>query len=84
MTKFVKENFAYHGGYLTYDGKFVARFKYRGSPIKMGAFKAFLIKHVGVEEYFADLDAGISPLPAIEARGFTWTTRDGKTYPLPA
>ena len=28
MTKFTKENFSNSGGYVTYNGKFVARFKY--------------------------------------------------------
>ena len=43
MKDFKKENFDYSGGYLTYEGKFVARFKYRG-PITMAKFRNFLIK----------------------------------------
>ena len=42
MKDFKKENFDYSGGYLTYEGKFVARFKY-GGPITMAKFKNFLI-----------------------------------------
>ncbi len=30
MTKFDKSKFSYHGGYLMYGDKFVARFKHRG------------------------------------------------------
>lgn len=76
MTKFDKSKFNYHGGYLTYDGKFVARFKYRSSPIKMGPFKSFLIKNFTVEEYFGIYNEGRGPAPLqiLEAKGFTWMT----------
>ena len=58
MTKFVKSNFEYSGGYLHYntaDGerKFVARFK-RG-PITKAKFQAALIKYYDVDAYFARL-----------------------------
>ena len=80
MTRFTKDGFDYHGGYLTYQRKFVARFKYSRSPIKMAAFRNFLIKHMDVEQYFGHLEAGNSPLPIIEAYGFTWSAA-GKVYP---
>lgn len=52
---------------------FIARFKYSGSPIKMGAFKKFLIKNFTVEEYVAarnseGLDS--SPLRILQSKGF--------------
>ena len=57
MTKFVKSNFEYSGGYLHYntgtERKFVARFK-RG-PITKAKFQAALIKYYDVDAYFARL-----------------------------
>ena len=50
--KFDKAAFEYHGGYLTYKGEFVARFKYRG-PVGKAAFIRLLTKYYTVEEYFA-------------------------------
>lgn len=52
---------------------FIARFKYSGSPIKMGAFKKFLINNFSVEEYAEARKAeGIegSPLRILESKGF--------------
>ena len=52
---------------------FIARFKYSGSPIKMGAFKKFLINNFTVEEYVeARSKYGIdsSPLRILESKGF--------------
>ena len=66
MKDFKKENFDYFGGYLTYEGKFVARFKYRG-PITMAKFRNYLIKHFKVEEYFEAAEKS-SPLQAIFAK----------------
>lgn len=79
MTKFDKSKFNYHGGYLTYDGKFVARFKYRGGA-KMGPFKSFLIKNFTVEEYFAIYNEGRGPAPLqiLEAKGFDWMSPEMK------
>lgn len=53
---------------------FIARFKYRGSPVKMGAFKKFLIDNFTVEEYVEarsrdDFDS--SPLRILQSKGFT-------------
>ena len=66
MTKFAKNSFEYHGGYLHYttnagERKFVARFKHRG-PVTKAKFLAALIKHYTVEEYFAKASAGLPPL----------------------
>ncbi len=76
MTNFTKENLSTVGGYVQYhpyadnyyEGrKFVARFKYARS----GSFKAFLIKNFTVEEYFAQLDAGVAPLRIVEEKGYS-------------
>lgn len=55
MTAFVKENFHYFGKFLTYNNRFVARFKHRG-PVSKAAFLKELIKHHTVEEYFSILE----------------------------
>ena len=88
MTKFTKEGFDLHGGYLTYgpDRRFVARFKYRASDA--GTFRTFLIKNFTVEEYFAAYDdgRGTPPLKILEAKGYIlphirkWLKEKG--YPL--
>lgn len=52
---------------------FIARFKYRGSPVKMGAFKKFLINNFSVEEYAAARKVeGIdgAPLRILQNKGF--------------
>ena len=52
---------------------FIARFKYRGSPVKMGAFKKFLISNFTVEEYAAARKVeGIdgAPLRILQNKGF--------------
>lgn len=73
MTKFVKEQFESFGGYVHYrtvagEQKFVARFKHQ--PGAKGSFITFLIKNFEVEEYFARLEAGESPLPIVETKGY--------------
>ena len=79
MTRFVREQFEYHGGYLNYrlkadsysylDTKFVAQFKYASTSSK-GSWITFMIKHFTVEEYFAELATGKSPLPVMAAKGY--------------
>ena len=76
MTAFTKENLITEGKYLTYmpqgystryaDRKFVARFKVAG----VGSFATCLRKNFTVEEYFARMDAGESPLPIAESKGY--------------
>lgn len=84
MTKFIKEKFNDDGMYVTYDGKFVARFKYARSG--KGSFISFLIKNFTVEEYFAELDKGKAPLQILEAKDYLlphikkWLKEAG--YPL--
>ena len=76
-TAFTKENLIIEGKYLTYipqgigqtqwpDRKFVARFKVAG----IGSFATCLRKNFTVEEYFGRLDAGESPLPIAESKGY--------------
>jgi hypothetical protein len=75
-TPFTKENLITEGKYLTYmpqgydtpyaDRKFVARFKVAG----IGSFATCLRKYFTVEEYFARMDAGESPLPIAESKGY--------------
>jgi len=61
--KFQKDQFQYHGGYLTYglDHKFVARFKHRG-PVGKADFVRLLCKYYTVESYF-DRVRGYSRAP---------------------
>ena len=65
MTPFTKENLIMDGEYVMYKAvgqapRFVARFKYvRGEKAH---FVAFLKKNFTVEEYFAQVDAKVSPL----------------------
>lgn len=67
MTKFIKSEFT-PGGYVMYQGKFVARFKYNQS--ERGSFLTFLCKNFTVEEYFSRLEAGESPLKILESKGY--------------
>jgi hypothetical protein len=76
MTKFTKENLITEGKYLSYmpngydtpykDRKFVARFRTAG----VGSFATCLRKNFTVEEYFDRMDAGESPLPIAESKGY--------------
>ena len=74
MAKFTKENLIKEGKYLFYqpaggtykDRKFVARFRTAG----VGSFATCLRKNFTVEEYFGRLDAGESPLPIAESKGY--------------
>ena len=72
MTKFNRGSF-YGPEYVNYlmpDGmsKFVARFKYaKGGK---ASFLTFLTKNVTVEEYFARLDCGESPLTILQSKGY--------------
>ena len=90
MTRFTKENLIKEGKWLFYlpaggtygDRKFVARFRTAG----VGSFATCLRKNFTVEEYFARLDAGESPLPIAKSKGYLlphikrWLKKDG--YPV--
>jgi flavodoxin len=65
MTKFDKSQFTYDGMYLTYQGKFVARFKRGGKQ----EFLNFLVKNFSVDEYFAKL-SGSTPIQVLETKGY--------------
>jgi len=53
-----------HPNYATQ--KFVARFRTAG----VGSFVTFLIKNFTVEEYFARMEAGETPLQIAESKGY--------------
>ena len=73
MTKFDKTQFTYHGGYLMYGNRFVARFKYKGA-ISKAQFLKQLIKHHTVEEYFHKLEIDhVAPLTILEKADPKWS-----------
>ena len=71
MTKFVKTNFKQSGEYVSYNGKFVARFKHRGPFTKIKFLKELIANHT-VEGYFAELDAGKAPLAILRDANEAW------------
>lgn len=73
MTKFIKSEFNYHGGYLTYgsDRKFVARFKHRG-PFTKAKFLKELIANHSIESYFNAIDDGLAPLVILRDKNPDW------------
>jgi hypothetical protein len=91
-TPFTKQNLVADGMYVMYapsgsayakDAKFVARFKY--GRASRNPFMTCLRRNFTVEEYFARMEAGESPLPIAESKGFVlshikrWLKLDG--YP---
>ncbi len=72
MTNFDKSKFSYHGGYLMYGDKFVARFKHRG-PITKAVFLKQLLKNHTVEEYFRKNEVErIAPLTILKDADPHW------------
>lgn len=73
-TQFTKENLIKDGMYLLFgeSRKFVARFKYRLSPITMAKFRKELIASHTPAEYFKALDAGNTPLGILKEAKPTW------------
>ena len=69
--KFEKSKFNYHGGYLTYNNRVVARFKH--CPRDKGRFVTFLIKNFTVKEYF-EKSAEQSPAKILQEKGYVSTT----------
>lgn len=67
--RFEKENFTYGGGYLSYNGAFVARFKYRGMRPTKSQFQKTLIKHYTPAEYFERMANRETPIGIFEADG---------------
>lgn len=71
--KFDKTKFSKFSDTLTYDGKFVARFKYSSRDV--AGFKSFLTKNFEVEEYFSLIEElGFAPVTALEIKGYISTT----------
>ena len=74
------EDFNNNGGFLTYENKFVARFKYQKSAVN--DFKKFLIANFSPNEYFVLLEKE-SPLTVLESKGYvlphirTWLIKAG-------
>ena len=71
MTKFVKTNFKQSGEYVSYEGKFVARFKHRGPFTKIKFLKELMANHT-VEGYFTELDAGKAPVAILRDANEAW------------
>lgn len=70
--KFEKSKFSYHGGYLMYDNRFVARFKHKG-PFTKAVFLKQLIKNHTVNEYFHKLEIDhVAPLRILEQSDPKW------------
>jgi hypothetical protein len=85
MTKFNRKEFKVDcGGYVHYQGVFVARFKYMKGNAR--SFISFLVKNFSVEEYFTYRGLGFSPVEIAEHKGFIlahikrWLKSGG--YPL--
>ena len=56
MSGFNKKEFSYYGGYLNYGEKFVARFKYRFSPVTKAKFVKELVASHTPESFFKALE----------------------------
>ena len=73
MDTFIKENFSYSGGFLTYhDGQenhFIGRFKYVGKASAM-KFATFLRKNFTKAEYLNRLKNDEAPLDVLESKGY--------------
>jgi hypothetical protein len=66
--KFERANFFYANGFLTYNGMFIARFKYNTQD--RAPFIAFLCKNFTVEEYCELQGNGMSPLAILRSKGY--------------
>lgn len=69
---FDKYGFTFHGGYLHYRGRFVARFKYARAPFGKATFLKQLRKRFTPATYFAALDAGVAPLQVLMNDDRAW------------
>jgi hypothetical protein len=72
MTKFVKAKFETSGEYVRYEGKFVARFKHRGSPFTKAKFLKELIANHTVESYFSEMANDKAPLTILRDTNENW------------
>jgi len=71
MERFQKSNFTCNHGWLAYDGKFIARFKYRWAPLTMVQFRTELIKNHTVEDYLKRLETS-SPVGILRGDNPVW------------
>lgn len=71
---FIKSNFSFDGSskevYVNYEGRFIARFKYKAPKANANKFIKFLIENFSVNEYFSEVDKGIPPMKILNAKGF--------------
>jgi hypothetical protein len=68
MTVFDKYKFDISNAYISYERRFVAKFKYK--PRNAPGFVSFLIKNFTVEEFFGRVDAGESIDLIAESKGY--------------
>jgi len=71
MTRFNKSDFNYHGGYLTYKGTFIARFKHRGPITKAKFLKELILNHT-VESYTNAYLFGYAPVAILRDKNPAW------------
>ena len=64
---FIKDAFT-KNEYVTYNGRFVARFKY--NKRERAPFVTFLAKNFTTDEYFDRLSAGETPLAILLSKGY--------------
>jgi hypothetical protein len=76
--KFDRSMFQYHGGYLTYAGKFVARFKHRG-PVGKADFVRLLTKYYTTDSYFGRL-GDRAPMQILMDDGFVKFDMDNHRF----
>ena len=69
MTKFAG-GFSFDGTFLRYEGRFVARFKYKNPTKNAKAFQKFLSENFTVEEYFEKVSTEFPPLVVLKAKGY--------------
>jgi preprotein translocase subunit SecA len=78
--KFIKENFNYHGGYLTYSNEeyasiFIGRFKYNG-PVKYNHMITAVKNNFSVEEWIEAMkETDQNPTEAIEKKIPNWSAK---------
>jgi hypothetical protein len=72
-TPFVKENFNYSGGYLTYGKLFIARFKYGKSPITKAKFLKELLKSGITVEQYEEASKKQAPVTILDSNNPNWS-----------
>ena len=81
MLKFNKALINKDSEYFTYgpDRKFIARFKHRGPFTKAKFLKELIANHT-IEGYFAELEAGKSPLAILRDANEDWYYKTIEAY----